>query len=95
MAKYGQTGPAALGVGGADPAVVGDDDLLDQGEAQAGPAGFGREERPEHRSAERGIDTGTVVRDADAQIPGPRPRAFDHIGEGRQCTLRARFGTDC
>src|SRR5689334_8584228 len=46
--SHGQTGTAALGVGGAHAAVVRHDDLLDQGEPKAGSAGFGREEWPEN-----------------------------------------------
>src|SRR5687767_10942589 len=51
------------------PAVVRDDDLLDEGQAETGAARFGREERAEHALGDSGRNARTVVGDGHADGP--------------------------
>ena len=64
-----KSGAALAWIGNCHASVVGDDDLLDQCQAQAGPSRFGRKERPENPGSDGRIDTRAVVRRRRSAAP--------------------------
>src|SRR3954465_649750 len=75
---YRQTSPAAVGICSRYAAVVGDDDLLNQRQAETGPASLGREKWPENSVSQGGIDPRSVVGHAQAEDPGAVVSPFHH-----------------
>ena len=70
-----KTGPTVRSGRDGDPAVVENDDLLHEREAEAGAIPLGREERLEHALAKSRRNTRAVVRDADSRHVSRRNRA--------------------
>src|SRR5262245_59192859 len=75
--NHGQAGSSAVGVGSADPPVVGDDDLLDKSQPETGPARLRGEDRPKNTSPDGRTAPWAVAAPADPKHPGPVGAALD------------------